>query len=134
IDVPPLRPRADDERRDAEPVTGGIHFGRNDMVVEAAPVVPCEEDRGARPVRASHNRVDHVSDPRLPGADQGSWMLGVPEVGLNPGNRRKISLLRGSREAVDALDVPDLTVLTHGREARERVPDARRADALQLWH
>ena len=42
----PLRIRADHERRHAQPVTLRIDRRRLHVIVEAAPVVPGEEDRG----------------------------------------------------------------------------------------
>ena len=45
------------------------------MVVEAAPVVPDEEDRGRVPVGAPHDRVDQLGDVGLSGGDERGRVL-----------------------------------------------------------
>jgi hypothetical protein len=75
VDVALLRVGADHQPRDAQPVAQGVDLGRLHAVVEAAPVVPGEEDRGAAPVRAAHDRVDQAGDVGLAGADQARRVL-----------------------------------------------------------
>src|SRR2546421_8560636 len=67
VDVTLLGVRADHECRHSQSVTIRIHAWRRYMVVEPAPVVPGEEDRGGLPVWAPHDRVDEGSDVALPG-------------------------------------------------------------------
>ena len=45
------------------------------MVVEAAPVVPGQEDRSGVPVGSAHQGVDQVGDVPLPVADLALWVL-----------------------------------------------------------
>ena len=69
VDVPGPRPRADQQPRHPQAVALLVHGGRCDVVVEAAPVVPGEEDRRRGPVGALHHVVDQPGDVRLPVAD-----------------------------------------------------------------
>ena len=101
------------------------------MVVEAAPVVPREEDRGRVPVGAVHHRVHEARDVRLAGADRPGRVLAVVLGGHDPRHRRERPVLRGGVEVRDRLDVAELAVLLDGVEARQRVPDAGRGGALR---
>src|SRR5436309_1487101 len=101
------------------------------MIVEPAPVVPDEEDRRARPVGATHDGVDQACYPGLADADERIRVLRVPPVGLHPGDRGQRPRLRRAEKGREALDVPDLTVLSDVGIAGQWVPDARRPDALE---
>src|SRR3954447_10378266 len=70
VDVVVPRPRADQQAGHAEPIALAVDRRRRDVVVEAAPVVPRDPDRGRGPVRALHQRVDEARHVRLPGCDQ----------------------------------------------------------------
>jgi hypothetical protein len=72
---------ADDERRHRMPYPLPSTRGRRDVVVEAAPVVPRQEDRGAVPVRAAHHGVDQRGHVALPGRRRRGRVLGVDLVG-----------------------------------------------------
>src|ERR671930_182246 len=75
VDQTPLRVRADREPRYADPVAARVDARRDGVVVEPAPVVPGEEDRGAVPVRSEHGRVAHPRREGLAGADRPRRML-----------------------------------------------------------
>jgi hypothetical protein len=49
IDEVPARTGADDDARNAPPVAVGVDGPRRHLVVEATPLVPGQEDRGATP-------------------------------------------------------------------------------------
>ena len=51
VDVATLRVRADDQAGHAEAVPVPVHARRHGVVVEAAPVVPRQEDGAGGPVR-----------------------------------------------------------------------------------
>jgi len=55
---------------------------RQHVVVEAAPVVPHEEDRGRVPVRSLHDRVDQVGDVRLTSGDVRGRVICAPVGGV----------------------------------------------------
>ena len=95
------------------------------MVVEAAPVIPREEDRGAVPVGAVHDRVHDPRHPRLPDGDRVRRVFAAPIVGHDPRDRREGPLPRIPEVGTGRLDVRDLVVLPYRLEAGKRVPDAR---------
>ena len=70
VDVAASRVRADHDSRDAKAVAVQVDHRRSDVVVEAAPVIPREEDRRAVPVRAAPDRVDQARDVGLAGLDR----------------------------------------------------------------
>src|SRR6266540_3639001 len=111
--------------RVAEPVAGR---GGDDVVVEAAPVVPGHEDRRGVPHRAAPDRVDERRDPGLAVADLRRGVLAVLRVRDDPHHRRQGAVLQGPEELGDGLDVAHLTVVVHVDEIRQRVPQVRRAD------
>src|ERR1700694_1504471 len=56
VDIAVLGVGADHEAGNPKPITVLIDGGRDHVVVEAAPVVPADEDRGRGPVGAVHGR------------------------------------------------------------------------------
>ena len=92
------------------------------MVVEAAPVVPGQEDRGRPPVLAVHDRVDQPGDVGLAGADPGRRVLAVTGGRDHPAHRRQVPGAGTVHEVGGGGDVPQLVVLLHGDEVRQRVP------------
>ena len=80
---------ADHEPRHAEPVPLAVDDRRLDVVEEAAPVVPGQEDRRAVPVGASHHGVHELGHPRLPFGDWGAGMVAVGPVGRDPRHVRQ---------------------------------------------
>src|SRR4029078_12856627 len=79
VDVAAARVRRDHEPGHAQAVAVDGHLRRHHVVVEAAPVVPGEEDCGRAPVRAAHDRVDDTGDVGLAGRDEAR--RGVPGAG-----------------------------------------------------
>ena len=98
IDVAVPGIRADNQHRDAQAVSVGVGRRRDDVVIEAAPVVPGEEDRGRAPVRALRDRVDQVRDVGLAGGEIGRRVVAVRLRGGDPGDR-------GQRAAASATAV-----------------------------
>ncbi len=124
VDVVLLGVRADDQRRDPQAVAVLVHHRRRHVIVEAAPVIPGQEDGGAVPVRSLHGGVDQPGDPGLPLAHLGGRMLAVGTAGRDPGNGRQVAILGGVEIVGDIGDVVQLTVLLDGVEVGQRIPDA----------
>src|SRR6185437_3385318 len=89
VDEAGLGVRAYYEPRHAQPVAADVDPRRRLVVVEATPVVPGEEDRGAVPARAAHDRVDQRGDVRLAGGDGAVGVFGDAELGGDPGDVRQ---------------------------------------------
>ncbi len=134
IDVALLRVRTDQHRRHANAVTLPVDLGRHDVVVEAAPVVPREEDRRRAPLGASHHRVDEARHVRLALRDARRRVLAHGVRRHDPRDRRQRPLLRSFVEARDRLDVAELAVVSNGVEVGQRVPDTRCARRLVVGH
>jgi hypothetical protein len=100
VDVALLCVGADHECWDAEPVALAVDGGWFDVVVEAAPVVPAEEDRGRVPGAGAHDRVDQTGDVGLAGGDQVRRMLADLVGGHDPRHRRKRVAGEGGEEVV----------------------------------
>ena len=132
VDDPVLRVRADHHRRDAETVAEAIDVRRADVVVEATPVVPGQEDRCALPLRAAHHVVDQPRHVGLADRDRRRRVFTLAPVRHDPRDRREVPGLRGPPERVRRLDVPDLMVMVHVLEVRQRVPDLGGGDGLRL--
>jgi hypothetical protein len=56
--------------RQGDTETLAVDARRLDVVVEASPVVPGEEDRGRLPVEALHDRVDQAGNEGLSGGHE----------------------------------------------------------------
>ena len=125
VDVAALRIRADHERRHAQPVALRVDGRRLHVVVEAAPVVPREEDRGRAPVLAPHDRVDQPGDVRLAVRDECRRVVADALRGRDPRDRRQRAGASRAVEGGERGDVLQLMVLPHGVEVGQRVPDAR---------
>ena len=97
--------RADDDARDAHAVALGVDLRRHHVVVEAAPVIPGQEDRGGVPVRAVHDRVDDPGHVGLARADQGRRVLAVGGLGHDPRHLRQRARLGLGVVAGQRLDV-----------------------------
>ena len=130
VDEAAPRVRADDQPGDAQAVPVLVHVRWRDVVVEATPVVPGQEDRGAVPVGALHDRVDQARHVGLARGDQPGRVLRHRPVGDDPGDRRQGSRLRRGEEVRQRLDVGQLVVLLDVGEVRQRVPDAGCLGAL----
>src|SRR5580693_5112944 len=61
------------------------------MIVEAAPVVPLDEDRGRIPELALANGVHERGDPRWPVAAETIHVIGVIADRRDPGEVRKLA-------------------------------------------
>jgi hypothetical protein len=131
VDVPSPRVRADDERRHAQAVAGAVDDWRGDVVVEASPVVPCEEDRGRAPVGALHDGVDDARDVGLPAADERRRMLADLVRRRDPRDGRKRARPRRPHERAERPDVAQLVILGDRLEPRKGIPDARSARVLR---
>src|ERR1700694_1404436 len=94
-----LRVRADDEARDAQPVAQLVDRGWDDVVVEAAPVIPGEEDRGAGPAGAAADLIDARRHVGLAAAERTRRMFSDLLAGRQPGDVRKSAASR-SRDFV----------------------------------
>ena len=127
-----LRVRADHEGRYADAVAVAVDRRRHDMVVEAAPVVPGQEDGAARPIGALHHGIDQARDPRLTGRDEIRRVFAVGVVRDDPRNRGQRARLGVGEESRRGPDVPELAVLVHRHEVGQRVPQAAGACALRL--
>ena len=106
---------------------------RRDVVVEAAPVVPRQEDRGAVPVGSVHHGVDQPGHIALPGRRRSGRVLRVDLVRNDPGHVGEMPATRGGKEVGDVRDVARLTVATDVGERRQRIPDLGRRARDVLW-
>src|SRR5207245_6963387 len=95
VDVVLLRIGADDQRWDPQAVAVLVHHRRHHVIVEAAPVIPGQEDGGAVPVRSLHGGIDQAGHPGLPLAHLGGRMLAVGTAGRDPGNGRQVAIHGG---------------------------------------
>ena len=111
VDVARLRVRADDESGHPQAVAVLVDARRGDVVVEAAPVVPGEEDRGRVPVGAAHDRVDQARHVGLADGDRAGPCSLTASAGVDPGHRRQRSGSGRGVEVVDRLHVAELAVL-----------------------
>src|SRR6266550_34288 len=125
VDVPRPGVRADDQGGHPEPVAVLVDPGRDHMVVEAAPVVPGQEDRGGIPVGAFHDGIDEVGDVGLAGGEVRRRVIAVGLGGSDPGDRGQGALPGRGVEGRQVLDVAELAVLFYVGERRQRVPDRR---------
>ena len=98
VDVPLLRVRADHETRHTQAVAVLVGFRRSNVVVEAAPVVPGQEDRRRAPVRPLHDRVDQTGHVVLAHADARGRVLAHRVRRRDPRDGRKRPVLRSSVE------------------------------------
>src|SRR5215212_6711334 len=122
----------DHDRGYPQPVAVPVDDRRRDVVVEAAPVVPGEEDRRRLPVGAAHDGVDQAGHPGLALTDERGRVLADLVVRDHPRHGRQLPVLRCPIEVADRRDVPELAILAHGGKPGQRVPDARRLRVLLL--
>ena len=111
--------RADDQGGHPEPVAVLVDRGRDHVVVEAAPVVPGQEDRGGIPVGAFHDGIDQVGDVGLAGGEVRRRVVAVGLGGGDPGDRGQGAVLGRGVERRQVLDVAELAVLLDVGEAWE---------------
>ena len=117
---------ADDHGGNPKAVPFAVDLWRCDVVVEPAPVVPCQEYGGAAPVGTFHDRVDqsgHVGLTRL--LDWLRWMLTHREGGDDPRYLGEGAVAGGRVEGCRRLHVRELPVLLHIVERGKRVPDVQ---------
>ena len=95
------------------------------MVVEAAPVVPLQEDCRRVPVGALHGGIDDGGDVRLALVDARRRVLAVGLRRGDPGDSRQFTFLGCGEVAVQRVDVAQLVILLHVLEQGQRVPDPR---------
>ena len=125
VDVPRLGVRADHNSRNAQAVAVLVHYRGHDMVVEATPVIPSQENGGRAPVGTAHDSVDQARYIALAIADGSVRMLADLTGGHHPGHRRQTPAPGCSIEVVDRLDIAELPVGLHRVEIGQRIPDAR---------
>src|SRR5947209_16935924 len=107
-------------------------MGRYNMIVEAAPVIPGQENRRTAPVWPLHDGVDQPGHIGLTCAHQGRWMFAILAIGHNPGDGWQATILGRSVEVVQLLDVAQLAILFHRIKVGQWIPDLRRARTLWL--
>src|SRR2546422_30609 len=122
----------DHQSRDTQAVAVFVNMWWHDVVIEATPVIPGEEDRCTVPIWSLHDGVDEAGHIRLASADERRRMFAVLAVGDNPGNGWESSVLRGSIELRELLNVAKLAVLLDRVKIGQRVPDIGRACMLRL--
>src|SRR5262245_34771244 len=85
--------RGDDQGRDTGSVAELIYRRRRNVVIEAAIIVPCNDDNRAAPVTASHNRIDQVGD--VPHSARGiiGWIFAIGAIWHEPADLRQMSRL-----------------------------------------
>ena len=113
VDGAGLRVRADREQRDPEPEPEVVDLRRRHVVVEAAVVVPRDEDRGVLPELAPHHRVHDLGRPVLAVAEAPLGVLAQLVARGDPGDRRQPVRRRRRRRSCRP-----------GRCAAARSPDA----------
>src|SRR6202165_3854389 len=124
VDVALLRVRADDDAGHAQAVTIDVDRRWYHMVVEAAPVIPGQEDWGAAPIGARHDRIHQAGHIRLADADPRRRVLTDGARGNHPANRRQRATAGRGVEVLDRLDVAQLPVVLDRVEVGKRIPDA----------
>src|SRR5437763_6782195 len=105
---------------------------RNNVIVEATPVIPGQENRRTAPVRSLHDGIDKSRHVGLTCAHQGRWMFTILAIGYNPGDGWQGAVLGGSVEVVQLLDVAKLAILFHCVKVGQRIPDLWRSRTLWL--
>jgi hypothetical protein len=108
VDVAASRVRADHDAGHAQAVAGAVDARRVEMVVEAAPVVPREQDRGRqRPVpRRDEEAVQRLDLPELPVlANRREVRQRIPDAGRARALRRRIA----NRRVVGTNGLPSLS-------------------------
>ena len=88
------------------------------MVVEAAPVIPGEEDRGRVPRIGVRKRLQDRAYIRLPLADLSGRVLAHFPARDDPGDRRKRAGVDVLVERIERDDVPEFAIIPHGGKPR----------------
>ncbi len=105
VDVALARKWADDQSGNAQAIAVVIHRRRGHVIVETAPIVPGQKDRGALPVRALHDGIDQAGHIRLARADERCRVLAVDAIRADPRDSRQRAALSRGIETRDVLDV-----------------------------
>ena len=123
---------ADDQEGDAKAIAQAVNDGRRHLIVEAAPIVPGQEDDGIAPRRASLNRIDHIDRPVFPGTRTGRRMLAIRFRSRDPGEGRQCIALGIRGEVLPGHHPlrPQIRI-ANGREAIQSVPHI--AGLRALW-
>ena len=130
VDVANAGPGADEEHRHSNAVAVAVVLRWVHVVVEAAPVIPGQEDRRGVPVWAAHHRVDQTGDVGHPLFDLAAGVLAHAPRRHDPADRGQRPVLGILVVVVDGLDVAELAVLLHVGEARQGIPNAGRLRVL----
>ena len=123
VDEPFFRVRGDHDGRHPQAVAVLVHRRGHHMVIETAPVIPGQEDRGRTPVGALHGRVDDRGDVGLAAVDAGRRVVAVRAGRGDPADRGQRAGLGRGEVAAQVLDVVQLMVGLHVAEQGQRVPD-----------
>src|SRR6516225_5254380 len=107
IDVALLRIGTDYNTWYAQTVAVLVDCWRHNMVVETTPIVPCQEDSSAVPIRSFHNSINQTCHVRLAYTHQSRGMLADFPVRINPGDGWQCAIFSSSIEIVDGLDVAE---------------------------
>lgn len=93
--------RRNDQQRDAWPQTKGVDMRRWDVIVEAAKIIPGEENRRARPIRSLHDGIDLLHGLVFSLASAGRRMFANIERLHQPAYRRQLSRSGIDRELAE---------------------------------
>src|SRR6266849_166579 len=98
-DEPGLCKGRDDDQRNPRTEAKVIGGWRRHMIIEAAEIIPSEEDRGRNPIGAPHHRVELPDGPVLTHAGALRWVLAHPATNDDPADRRQAAAHRVRDEA-----------------------------------
>ena len=134
VDEPRLGPRADHHRGHPQSPAVLVDHRRQHVVVEAAPVVPREEDRRAHPLLLGtfHHRVDRLRHVCLAHLDRIGRMLALVLLRHEPRDARQIAVPSVADELRVRADVVELPCRCRRRESRQGILHGRGEDALEV--
>src|SRR5262249_47296538 len=93
LDVARPCKRRNNQQRYARSESKIVHSRRCHIVLEAAKVVPCQEDHGRFPVRPLHNSINFFNRPVFANADTRRRMLTPARANHQPTHRGQVAIL-----------------------------------------